>query len=152
MLDVLGVAGLMALGALVRFPLPFTPVPVTMQTFIALIAGFAAGPRRAAAGVVLYAVLGWLGVPLFAVSSGSTMGYIAAMAMAPYVATAFKRPMAGFAAATMLIYALGSAWLSWWGNLGMLHTLALGVFPFVAGDLAKIMAARAFVRWLRLPA
>jgi biotin transport system substrate-specific component len=151
MLDILGVAGLMALGALVRFPLPFTPVPVTLQTFVALMAGFAVGPGRATAGVSLYAVLGLAGAPLFAVSSGATLGYLAGFAAVPGVATLFRRRLLGLLAATVVIYALGAGWLCWWASLTPGQAFMMGVLPFLPGDLLKVMAANAFIARYQTP-
>jgi len=148
-LDVLAVAGLMAAGALVRIPLPFSPVPMTLQTFVVLLAAFAVGRHRAAAGILVYIALGTAGAPLFAVQSGATFGYLAAFAAAPYVVTAFRRPASGMIAATLLVYGLGAAWLVLALGLSPMQAILAGVVPFVSGDAIKLIAAHRLVGWLR---
>jgi len=148
-LDVLAVPGLMAAGALARIPLPFSPVPMTLQTFVVLLAAFAVGRHRAAAGIVVYIALGTAGAPLFAVQSGATVGYLAAFAAAPYVVTAFRRPASGMIAATLLIYGLGVTWLVLALGLSPMHAILTGVAPFVPGDAIKLIAAHRLVDWVR---
>ena len=63
---VLGGAGFVALAAQVSISLPFTPVPITGQTFGVLVAGCALGFRRGAAAVALYVLIGAIGLPVFA--------------------------------------------------------------------------------------
>ncbi len=140
-LEILGVAGLLALGALLRVPLPFSPVPVTMQTFCVLIAPFLTRPGRAAAGIGLYVTLGLAGAPLFAVTGGATLGYLAGFVAAPWIVMAFRRMAWGMLAAMGVIYALGAVWLSAWLGASLLHAIVVGVLPFLPGDLLKLIAA-----------
>ena len=63
---VIGAAALTGVAAQVSIPLPFTPVPITLQTFTVLLAGAALGPWRAGAAMLLYLVAGVAGVPWFA--------------------------------------------------------------------------------------
>ena len=78
--DVLGVAGLLFTAALIRIPLPFTPVPVTLQTLVILVVPFLLGRERATAGIMLYLLLGMAGqsagFSLLAVGSTATYGYL----------------------------------------------------------------------------
>jgi biotin transport system substrate-specific component len=143
------VAGLMTLGAAARFELPFSPVPITMQTFVALIAGYLVSPRQAVAGMALYLTMAAAGAPLLAVQGIATMGYLAAMLLCPLVATRFRSPLAGMLAATALIYALGAGWLV--AGLGLTPFMALsaGVLPFLPGDALKVLLAVAVVRRVR---
>lgn len=140
-IDVLAIAGLMALAAQARIPVPFSPAPVTLQTFIVLIAAFLVGAPRASLGMALYVGLGVLGVPLFAVSSGATLGYLLAFLFVPHVVARFRNALAGLAAATALIYLLGSAWLAIALGLTVAQAVAVGVLPFLPGDAVKIAAA-----------
>jgi len=148
-LYMLAVAGLMALAAQARFPLPFSPVPVTMQTFVALFAGYLVSRHRAAAGMALYCVLGLAGAPLFAVSSGATAGYLAAFVLAPYLTASFRSPLAGMAAASLCIYALGAAWLCLFLGMTLPQACAVGVLPFMPGDAIKLIAAAQLAGWAR---
>ena len=65
-LVVVGYAGLVGLSAQLAIRLPFTPVPITGQTFAVLLGGLAVGTRRGTAGMLLYLLLGLVGVPWFA--------------------------------------------------------------------------------------
>lgn len=148
-LDILAVGGLMALAAQARFLLPFSPVPVTLQTFIALSAGFLVGRHRAAAGIALYCVLGLAGTPLLAVSSGATLGYLAAFVLAPYITTGFRTPVRGMLAASLCIYVLGAAWLCLFLRMSLRDACAVGVLPFLPGDAVKLLAAVKLAEWTR---
>ena len=140
-LDVVAVAGAVALGACVRIPLPFTPAPITLQTFPVLLAAYAVGRHRAMAGMLLYLLLGFAGAPLFAAPFGPTFGYLLAFAAAPWVTTRFRSPAHGILAATLLIYAAGATGLCLWLRCTPWQALVLGVFPFLAGDALKAVAA-----------
>lgn len=146
--DVVGVAGLVALGAWIRFPLPFSPVPVTLQTFSVLLASYLVAQRRAAVGIGLYLALGLTGAPLFAVPSGATIGYLAAFVTVPHVVTRFRHPMMGMVAASGIILGLGAAWLALWLRVNAIQAILLGVVPFVPGDMLKLLAAYGLVTWL----
>lgn len=147
--DVLGVAGFVALGALVRIPLPFSPVPVTLQTFSVLVAAFAVGRSRATLGIALYVGLGLAGAPLLAAASWATLGYLMAFVATPYAVARFRNPLFGMCAASLLIYGMGAAWLCVWLGLPVWQALLLGVFPFIPGDLLKLLAAYKVVGWIR---
>ena len=147
--DVLGVTGLLFTAALVRIPLPFTPVPVTLQTLVILVVPFLLGRERATAGIVLYLLLGMAGqsagFSLLAVGSTATYGYLTGFLLAPWILTAFPRSAAGIAGAmltaSLVILMLGSLWLRFMlgGSFG--HALTVGFLPFVAGDMVKLIIA-----------
>lgn len=146
---------LMALGAQVRIPLPFSPVPVTLQTFAVLLTGALLGSRRGALAVFTYLAEGLAGLPVFAGWSGGiahllgpTGGYLLGFVAAAYVTGAlFERgwgakPLATFLAllaGNIALYALGLPWLTLYVGAG--RAVALGLLPFVAGDVAKIALA-----------
>lgn len=154
LVEVLGIAGLLFVGALFRVPLPFTPTPVTLQTLVVLTVPFLSGRGRALSGIALYLVLGLVaqgaGVSLFAVGSSATYGYLAGFLLAPLVMHPFPRTAAGIALAMLLaslmILLLGTLWL--WFLLGgaFSHALALGFAPFVVGDAVKAGMAYALVK------
>ena len=86
---ILAFALLTALGAFVRIPLPFTPVPVTLQTFFVLAAGIYLGSRDAALSQLGYLAIGAVGLPVFAGGGagfghflGVTGGYLIAFPIA----------------------------------------------------------------------
>lgn len=152
--DVLGVAGMLLLGAWIRLPLPFTPVPVTLQTFAVLLAPFLVGPGRAMAGTGLYLSAGlaglWGGVPVFAAASGATAGYLAGFMAVPLVSGWCRsrswRPGAGMCLSLAVVYSLGAGWLALFLGLSPLTAFLQGVAPFLPGDAAKLCAAVAVTR------
>lgn len=152
--EVVGIAGLLFLSALVRVPLPFTPAPITLQTLVVLTAPFLSGRERSFSGIALYLFLGLTaqgaGFSLFAVGSSATYGYLAGFLLAPLVMAPFPRTSAGIALAMFLasftILLLGTLWL--WFLLGgaFPHAFTLGFAPFVVGDVLKAGMAYGVVR------
>jgi len=149
---------LTALAAFVRIPLPFTPVPVTLQTFVVLAAGIYLGGRGAAASQIGYLALGAAGLPVFAGGAGighlfgATGGYLLAFPIAAALVGASIRPgdtagraVAVFTAAMALVFALGAAGLAAVLGIGFERAVALGVLPFLPGAALKIAAAVALV-------
>ncbi len=140
-----------ALAAQVSIPLPFTPVPLTGQTWAVLLAGAVLGMRRGFLAQALYLAQGAAGLPVFAggtggfaVFLGPTAGYLAAF---PFAAAAtgalaergwdrsFPTTAAAMLAGSLVIFALGLLNLSRFVPGDQL--LALGLFPFLPGDLMK---------------
>ena len=148
---VLTVALAIAASARIVFPLGFTPVPVTAQTFVVLLAGTLVGARRAGGGALTYLALGVAGVPWFA-TGGATLGYLAGFVLAAHVVgraadggmLVERRSALGvMAGAHALIYVLGATWLALFLGVGPGTALTLGVVPFLVGDAVKVVAAAA---------
>jgi biotin transport system substrate-specific component len=149
---VLAASVLIALTAQVSIPLPFSPVPITGQTFGVLLVGAALGARRGTLGVMAYLAEGTAGLPVFAGGSagpavllGPTGGYLIGFAGAAFITGRLaelgwdRRPTT--TALSMLlgnavIYAFGLPWLAVY--VGLDRVLALGLLPFVPGDLLKV--------------
>lgn len=141
---------MLTLGAWAKFPLPFSPVPITLQTLAVLIVSMTLPAPRATAGVLLYLGLGMAGAPLFAGGVyGPTFGYILGFVVSPYVATLARRPIAQIIAITAAIYALGAGWLILAMHISVRGAILMGIVPFLIGDAAKAAAAYGIVRWLR---
>ena len=149
---VTGFAVATALSAHVRIPLPFTPVPITLQTLVVLLAGLTLGPGGGAASQALYLGAGLAGLPVFAAGAGAvfgpTGGYLIGFVLAAAVAGAIARRRGdtvgialGFAAGTAVIYACGVAWLCALTHAPAAEVVAVGVLPFLAGDALKLVAA-----------
>jgi biotin transport system substrate-specific component len=146
---------LVALLAQVRIPLPFTPVPLTGQTFAVLLVGAALGSRRGLASLSLYSLVGALGLPVFAGGAagaayafGPTGGYLLGFIVAAYVTgllaergleRSIRTSILPFLAGTLVIYVLGAGWLS--VQFGLEKALAMGVLPFIVGDAIKLALA-----------
>lgn len=151
---VVGGSLVVALAAQVAIPLPFSPVPVTMQTYAVLVVAVALG-RLAPASLALYLMEGAAGLPVYAgatggvgVLAGPTGGYLAGFVVAAAIVGRLaergrdRRPAT--AAAAMLtgelaIYALGLAWLARFVPADRL--LTAGLIPFIPGDLVKLVLA-----------
>jgi biotin transport system substrate-specific component len=130
--------------------LPGNPVPVTGQTFVVLAGAIALGRSRATAGALLYLVLGSLGLPFFAASSGATLGYIVGFAVASLIlgtwatrggARTVPAVTAAMVVGNLVIYAFGATWLGVVSGQGAGFAVEFGVVPFLLGDALKIAAA-----------
>jgi len=156
---VLSCSMLIAALARVVIPLPFSPVPVSGQTLGALLAGLLLGSRRGAASVISYVLLGISGVPVFALGAGPayllgpTGGFLLGFIGAAFVAGAIAeqpwgRNLAGtllaLVAGSLVIYACGLAWLVKF--TGPSRVLRLGLYPFLPGDIIKLVIATAVAR------
>ena len=156
---VVGGALLMAGVAQVRIPLPFTPVPITGQTFGVLLVGASLGPALGASSMLLYVLLGAVGAPFYAggshgweVVTGATGGYLLsyffAAAAVGFLAERGWDKKIGSAIGAMLtgnviIYLIGLPWLSWRLGTSLTRTLELGLYPFIPGDTLKLYLAAA---------
>ena len=147
---------LTAVGAFARIPLPFTPVPITLQTFFVLAAGIYLGGRDAAASQGLYVGLGAAGLPVFAGGGGlehllgPTGGFLLSFPIAAWLVGASLQPggrlarsIAVLAAAMALVFALGATWLALVMGVGLGTAFTLAVLPFLPGAALKIAAAAA---------
>jgi len=149
---VVGMSLLTGLAAQVAIPLPFSPVPVTGQTFAVLLAGALLGSRRGALSQVTYIAEGLAGMPVFAGGHaglawalGPTGGYLAGFVAAAFVTgwlaeRGWDRKVLTAALAMAVgngvIYAFGLVWLTQF--VGPERLLLAGLAPFLVGDAVKI--------------
>ena len=154
---VVGYAAFIGLFAQISFHLPFTPVPLTGQTFAVLIGAASLGWARAGAGSLLYALAGLAGVPWFAgatggvqvassASCGYIIGFIVCSVLVGMLAKAgLDRSFIGTSLIMMLgnvvIYAFGVAWLASSIHVSLAKAVSLGMTPFLIGDLVKLLVA-----------
>jgi biotin transport system substrate-specific component len=151
---VVGAAVLTGIAAQILIKLPFTPVPITLQTFTVLMAGAALGPFRGGLSMVLYVLVGMAGVPWFSeqrsgwefASFGYLIGFIvAATAVGALARRGADRTVPGavllMVLGNLLIYAIGVAWLANWLRVDLPTALEFGAWPFVVGDALKIALA-----------
>ena len=155
----LGGAAFVGLAAQVSFHLGFTPVPITGQTFAVLLVGAAYGSVLGASSLLLYLLLGIVGVPWYSeqkhgweVFSGATGGYIVgfvlAAAVTGYLAERgwdkrFSSSIAAMLTGSVVIYFCGALWLHHYLHVSWNTTLLDGVYPFVPGDIVKLYLAAA---------
>lgn len=152
-----GFAVLIGVFAQVTIPLPFTPVPISGQTFAVLLGAAALGTRRATLGSLLYLGLGLVGLPWFAGGSGGlhiavdpTFGYLVGfIAASALVGTLAERGLDRspwtmalvMVAGNVVIYAFGVGVLALSLHVGAVKALALGMVPFLPGDAIKLVLA-----------
>ena len=155
---------LIAAGALIvalcaQVYIATAPVPFTGQTFGALVVGGALGFRRGATSLLLYLLIGGLGVPVFAqgtagseILSGVTGGYLIGFVVAAAVVgrlaeLGWDRRLGGSLATmligTALIYAIGVPWLKLVTGMSWGEAVAAGMTPFLVWDAAKLAVAGA---------
>ena len=147
-----------ALSALVIVPLPFTPVPLSLQTFSVLLVGAALGSRRGTAAMALYLLAGVAGVPWFSAhqsgwtfpSFGYVVGFVAAAWLAGLLAERgadrhVAKTVGLMVAGNVVIYAFGVAGLMLATGMDLPVALAKGVAPFLIGDLIKVLVAAALL-------
>ena len=159
------VAVLTAAAAQISLPLPFTPVPFTLQPMIVLLGGAALGSRLGMTSQLMYLACGIAGLPVFAASPvlpqgalrllGPTGGYLLSYPIAAFVAGAlaergfdrryFTSVMA-MAAGLAVIFTCGVLWLAFLArpaSVGIQSALQTGLYPFIAADLVKLFIAAA---------
>jgi len=160
-----GASLFVALCARVTVPLPFTPVPLTLQNFAVLLVGLTLGSRRGFAALALYLMEGALGFPAFnptglggvAQLLGPTGGYLMAYPVVAFVsgfvaergARTFRREALAAVVGEIVLFAGGLAWLTVWTRGSWWQAAHFGLYPFVFAEVAKVMAAAALA--VRLP-
>ena len=149
---VIGFSLLTALMAKIAIPLPFTPVPITGQTFAVLLTGALLGSRLGTATMLAYILEGSVGLPVFARATPASYGYLAGFVAAAFIvgwlaergwSRDVLRSVLAMIAGEVAIYVFGLAWLSRYVGWG--QVLALGLFPFLIGDAVKLIAAALIV-------
>ncbi|MFA5859049.1 MAG: biotin transporter BioY [Elusimicrobiota bacterium] len=146
------------IGAYVYIPLPFTPVPVTLQTFFVTLSGAVLGPVNGVVSQICYLMLGCIGLPVFSgakagavwMATGPTVGYLFGFLLASVFNglilgngknVKISTALLTFVLTSSLILICGTVWLV----VGMKFTVAdavmKGFVPFIPGDLFKLTLA-----------
>lgn len=151
-------AAVTAVAAQIAIPVPFSPVPFTLQVLAVVLAGLLLGPRYGALAMAVYLLIGAVGVPVFSQFSGGlgrilgpTGGYLLSYPLAAAVAglaarTAVSAPRSRALTTSVLwsvaglaiIYTIGAAWLSAATGISIGVAVAQGILPFVVFDLIKV--------------
>lgn len=161
----LGFAALTGVASQFRIPLPFTPVPITLQTFAVLLAGIVLGMRFGGLSQAFYVAFGIAGVPwfqgfggglshLFGPTGGYLVGFVVSAVAIGYLIDRYPLTrlfpvLVGvlILAHGLLIYGFGLSWLYVWltvisgGTATISEVLTMGLWPFVPGDIVKLVAA-----------
>jgi len=151
---VLGGAAFVGIAAQIAIPLPFTPVPLTLQTFAVLLVGASLGSLRGVLSMVVYLIVGMVGVPWFSGGtsgfSNASFGYILGFIFAAFIvgrlaergaSTTALRSAGLMVVGNLAIYAVGVTWLKFAIDVNWATALSLGVVPFLIGDAVKIALA-----------
>jgi biotin transport system substrate-specific component len=165
--SVLLITALTAAAAQVSIPLPFTPVPFTLQPMVVLLGGAALGARLGMSAQALYLLAGIAGLPVFAASAvlpqgplrllGPTGGFLWSYPVAAFVAGSLaergfdRRYLTSVAAMTCglaIVFACGVTWLALFARpagIGVDAALRTGFYPFVPADIFKVLIAAAIM-------
>jgi len=153
--------GLVAGAAQISVSLPFTPVPITGQTFTVVLVGASLGMIRGCASLVLYLWLGVAGAPIYAdqahgwsvvtsASGGYIVGFVAAAAVTGFLAERrwdrrLSSSIGSMLTGNVIIYLVGLPWLAVVLDTNLEKTLEFGLYPFVPGDVFKLYLAAALL-------
>lgn len=154
---------LTALSAFVRIPLPFTPIPLTLQTMVVLLLGAALGKKYGAITQASYVLIGILGAPIFTGASfglmhlaGPTGGYLIGFIAATYLVgklipkanpVSYIQILGAMLVGSIVILLLGTIQLSILMHLSWNQAFIAGFLPFIPGDVVKsIIAAGIYYR------
>lgn len=162
-LQVLAGSLFLSLMAQVAVPLPFTPVPVSLQTFAVALLAITLGSKKAPIAVMLYLVQATMGFPVLAMGAanplwmvGPKAGYLLGFVLSSFVVGKLLERKASHSLGKawlvlslneIITLCLGACWLS--AFVGWPNTLAMGVIPFIPGALLKISAASLAVKPIR---
>jgi len=146
---------LTSLGAFVRIPLPFTPVPITLQTLFVLLCGAFLGSNLGAFTQLSYIILGISGLPIFSGAgsglvylAGPTAGYLFGFILAAFFIGRFIKSSNNllftfglFCLGDLILLSSGVIWLKFFLGYNFIRLLFIGFLPFLPGDLFKILVA-----------
>ena len=156
---VLAGTALVAAAAQISVELPFTPVPITGQTFAVLLVGASLGCVLGTASAMLSSWLGVAGAPIYAhhdsgwsvitsASGGYIVGFVLAAALTGFLAERrWDRRLSSsiglMLTGNLVIYLVGLPWLAIVLNTNLEKTLEYGLYPFIPGDTFKLYLAAA---------
>jgi len=152
---------LVAGAAQISVSLPFTPVPITGQTFAVVLVGASLGTVRGFTSLFLYLWLGVAGAPIYAhhdhgwsvltsASGGYLVGFVIAAALTGFLAERrwdrrFSSSIGSMLTGNVIIYLVGLPWLAVVLDTNLEKTLEYGLYPFVPGDIFKLYLAAALL-------
>lgn len=142
---------LMIIGAWITIPLPFSPVPLTLQLLIVLLCPFILGSSGAFAAILLYLLMGAIGLPVFSgmhgglhMLVGPTGGYLFGflIAMPLMGAMSKKNMLLSLVIGLLVIYACGVSYLGIYTQRSFSNALLIGLVPYLPLDIMKLLLAR----------
>ncbi len=154
-------AALAAVAAQIAIPLPFSPIPITLQVFVPLLAGAVLGPFYGTLSMVIYVLMGAIGLPVFAKGAagfgvvigpmgGYLFGFIAAALIVGIIITKIGNTtgklILAMSAGVLVIYLLGVIQLAMISSLTPVQAILAGAAPFILPDLIKAVIAATVAR------
>lgn len=155
-------AALIAVGGYIAIPIG--PVPIVLQNLFVMVAALLLGSRWGSAAVAVYLLAGACGLPVFAGGGGGIGhlfgprgGYLFGFLLAAFVVGKISElsgrsplvEIVGMILGSLLIYAVGVPWLKTILGFDYTKALAVGMYPFIIGDILKIVAAFVIVKSVR---
>lgn len=155
-------AALTAAGSFLAVPIG--PVPIVLQNLFVMLTALLLGPKWAVASIGVYLLAGITGLPIFAGGTGGIgrilgptggylIGYLPAVFLIGWISRKGKSSVFFDVTAMILgmlvVYSLGVAWLKTVTGMPIGKALAIGMYPFIPGDVLKIAAAVPIVKALR---
>ena len=155
---------LIIIGGYLSFPIPLSPVPIVLADFFVMLAGLCLGASGGAASIGLFLFLGAIGLPVFAggkaglaVFIGPTGGFLIGYLLCVFVIglisekgkPSFIKDLAALLVADIVLFGIGLPWLKLVLKVTWEKALALGLLPFLIGNIIKIVAALALIQLLR---
>lgn len=154
----MAVIGVMTALTCVLAPLsiPIGPVPISLTNLVIYIALYVLGCKKGTISYLIYLLIGLIGLPvfsgftsgagkLFGPTGGYLIGFIPMALIAGVVIDRYANKwylcLIAMIVGTAVCYALGTAWLAYQGGMTLMKALAAGVFPFIPGDLIKMIVA-----------
>ncbi|MDW7672054.1 MAG: biotin transporter BioY [Bacillota bacterium] len=149
-------AALICVSSYIIVPLPFSPVPLTAQSLAVMLAGSLLSPLQTFVTVMLFILLGTIGLPVFAggasgpgVLLGPTGGYLVGFLVGAVIISLLKSNtpgilrywIANLVGGLIVVYAIGVPWLSRVTGMTLDKAFMVGAFPFLPGDLLKVFLA-----------
>ncbi|MDL2302158.1 biotin transporter BioY [Lachnospiraceae bacterium OttesenSCG-928-D06] len=138
------------------FPLPISPVPITLGTFAIYFTIYVLGQKQSTISVLIYLLIGLVGLPVFSSfgsgpakllgpTGGYLIGYLFMTVISGMIIDKWGQNVAisflGLLLGTIVLYLFGTIWLSFQSGLSFTAALAAGVIPYIPGDLVKIFLA-----------
>lgn len=168
-------AAFIAVLAQIQLPLPITPIPISLAVLAVLITGGVLGVKRSLITIIVYILIGFVGVPVFAgfqggmaVLAGPTVGYIIGYIPLIVIVAAFTKYarekakefswpaykecaviVIGAIIGILVLYALGTALFMVMTGRGIVESLAMCVIPFIPGEIFKIVAFTIIIQALK---
>jgi biotin transport system substrate-specific component len=155
-------AALTAAGAWISIPVPFSPLPITLQTLFTMLSGAVLGPYFGVLSMIVYVLLGLIGLPVFAAGQsglgvlfgpwgGYLVGFVFGAAVTGLLVSVKKKPGVAWlclsmAAGDLVVYVFGVAQLALFSQYSLDKAILVGFIPFVPGDLLKLAIATLIAR------